>query len=135
MLPRVKGFLFASALTMTVLGFSHAAEIEGVSFESKQYAGDHLVALRGTGLPRYMAFIKVYVAAFCMPEEVSSVHALSDTPKRLEVNYFQAIKAKDFALSTEVWIAKNVDAGTFEQLRPGKSFLDPLRAQGSHEKR
>jgi hypothetical protein len=36
---------------------------------------------------------------------------LSDTPKRLEVEYFHALKGKDFGPATYKGLAKNLDGG------------------------
>lgn len=43
---------------------------------------------------------------------------LSDTPKRLEVEYFYPIKDEDFGPATNKVMAQNVDAETFERLKP-----------------
>ncbi|MGD9306309.1 MAG: chalcone isomerase family protein, partial [Desulfobacterales bacterium] len=44
--------------------------------------------------------------------------ALSSVPKRLEVEYFHAIKGEDFGPATRKMIAKNVDDQTYRRLQP-----------------
>jgi Chalcone isomerase-like len=51
---------------------------------------------------------------------------LRDVPKRLEIHYFQPIKTGDFARSTEVWIRKNVDEKTYENLRERVARINAL---------
>jgi hypothetical protein len=74
-----------------------AAEIKGVVFDDSLRLGDITLPLRGTGLLKYLVFIDAYVAAFYLAEEVPSQKALGDVPRRLEIQYFHAIKAEDFA--------------------------------------
>ena len=78
--------------------YSFGAEIEGVSFDNTVKAGDAQLTLVGTGLLCYMIFIKAYVAAFYLEEGANSRDALSDIPKRLEIEYFHTIYAEDLPL-------------------------------------
>lgn len=95
-----------------------AAEIEGVTFRDRFDANGTALELRGTGLFRYLVFIKAYVGALYMPAEVPSEEVLSDIPKRLEVEYFHAIKGEDFGTATNKVMPQNVDVETFERLKP-----------------
>ena len=94
-----------------------AAEIEGVNFDDRYTTAGTSLALRGTGLLRVMVFAKVYVGALYLPEDCSSKLALSDVPKRLEVEYFRSIAGDDFGFATHKKISENVDAQTYERLR------------------
>jgi hypothetical protein len=51
---------------------------------------------------------------------------MSDTGKRLELEYFRSIKGKDFGPATNKSIAKNVDSKTFDRLRPQIEFHNSL---------
>jgi hypothetical protein len=102
------------------------ATIEGVVFPDTHNAGNTTLPIRGLGLLRYMVFIKVYVAALYLPEEVPSESALSDTPKRLEINYFHAITGEDFARSTDEFIARNVPSEMMGRLRTQIDRLNRL---------
>jgi hypothetical protein len=95
-----------------------AAEIEGVTFEDSYTVDGIELPIRGTGLFRYLRFIKAYVGALYMLETIPSEEVLSDTPKRLEVEYFYPIKGEDFGPATNKVMAQNVDAETFERLKP-----------------
>jgi hypothetical protein len=94
-------------------------EIEGVSF-SPSIHGDNGAALelKGVGLLRYRVFFKGYVAALYLADSPRVGDAvLEDVGKRLEIEYFWPIRAEDFARVTIEGVARNVDAGTFENLR------------------
>ncbi len=95
-----------------------AAQVEIVYFPDRYAEGNVELKIRGTGLLRYMIFVKAYAGGLYLPEEVPSDDALSEVPKRLEVEYFQAIKGKDFGPATRKMIAKNVDKATFQRLEP-----------------
>ena len=93
-----------------------AAQVENVFFPDR-YAFDNMdLKIRGTGVLRYMVFVKAYAGGLYLPEEVHSDDALSEVPKRLEVEYFRAIKGKDFGPATRKMIAKNVDTLTLQRL-------------------
>jgi hypothetical protein len=64
-----------------------------------------------------MFFIKVYVAAFYVEDDVPSGEVLSDVPKRLEIHYFHGITAEDFVRSTDLFISRNVSENELPQLR------------------
>lgn len=99
-------------------GNLQAAQINKVFFEDAHRQTGITLPLRGTGLLKYLLFIDAYVAAFYLQEEVRAQDALGDVPKRLEIQYFQAIKAKDFAASTSKFIADNQDPETVARLQP-----------------
>lgn len=111
-------FLPLVAILMFSLVPIEAAQIEDVFFPD-EYAKDGInLKVRGTGLLRYMIFVKAYVGGLYLPEDVSSDAALSEVPKRLEVEYFHAIKGEEFGPVTRKMIAKNVDAQTYQRLQP-----------------
>ena len=95
-----------------------AAEIEGVTFQDRFNVNGTDLDIRGTGLFRYLKFIKAYVGALYMPANVPSEEVLNDIPKRLEVEYFYAIKGEDFGPATNKVMAQNVDAETLERIKP-----------------
>jgi hypothetical protein len=116
-MPTINIF-FIAALLMLFSQNLHAADIEGVTFNDALEISGIDLEIRGTGLFRHLAFIKAYVGALYMLPEVPSKMALSDTPKRLEVEYFHAIKGEAFGAATNKVMARNVDAETFERLKP-----------------
>lgn len=89
-----------------------AVEIEGISFAKTYRADATELHLRGYGLLRYLVFIKAYVGAFYMPPQENIQQALGTSPRRLELEYFHAISAADFAEATSEKIADNVPPET-----------------------
>ena len=103
-----------------------AAEMEGIRFDDRYALEDTSLELRGTGLLRVMVFAKVYVAALYLPADVPSKLALSDVPKRLEVEYFRSIAGDDFGLATRKKMPENVDPQTYERLLPRLEYHNSL---------
>ena len=104
----------------------NGAEIEGVQFENTYETDGIQMKIQGTGLLRYLGFIKAYVGAFYLEEGSYIEDVLSDKPKRLEVEYFHALKGEDFGISTNKVIAKNTDALTLEKIRPQIDYHNSL---------
>ena len=116
----------AMIITFAIAPGLHASEIEGVTFRDRFEVDGVELDIRGTGLFRYLKFIKAYVGALYMPADVASENVLSDIPKRLEVEYFHAIKGKDFGPATDKVMAQNVSAEAFERLRPLVEYHNSL---------
>jgi hypothetical protein len=94
-----------------------AKEIEGVRFANEIRDGAATLRLSDVGLLRYRYVIKAYVAALYLGEGVQPTDVLSDAPKRLEIEYFYAIKAPGFANATSEGIAANVSPEGLAKLR------------------
>ena len=103
-----------------------AAEIDDIYFDDHYTTADTSLQLRGTGLLRVMVFAKIYVAALYLPEDQPSKLALSDVPKRLEVQYLRSVAGKDFGPATNKKVSENVDPQTFEQLQPRLEYHNSL---------
>ena len=103
-----------------------AAEIKGLVFDDSLRLGDITLPLRGTGLLKYLVFIDAYVAAFYLEEEVPSHKVLDDVPKCLKIQYFHAIKAKDFAASKNKFIAAKQSSETVDALKPKIQQINAL---------
>lgn len=94
-----------------------AAQIEGVRFEPQVRVGDELLRLNGYALLRYKVVFKAYVAALYLGAPAKPEEVLGNNPKRLEIEYFWGISAKDFAKATLDGITANVAASDIERLR------------------
>jgi hypothetical protein len=105
---------------------SQAAEIEGVAFDERVTAGERVLALQSVGLVRYRIFFKGYVAALYLEEGTPPENVLEDVPKRLELEYFWSIAGEKFGPVAESALERNLDARSFERLRP--------RIEALHEK-
>lgn len=103
----------------------NAAEIQGIRFSDTYLAENTKLRLTGVGLLRYWGF-KAYVGAFYLDEGSSIDSFMSDTAKRIELEYFRSIKGKDFGPATNKSIARNVDSKTFDRLRSKIDFHNSL---------
>ena len=103
----------------------YAAEVEGVHYDDSYMADNRKLKLIGVGLLRYWGF-KAYTGSFYLEEGASINDALSDTAKRIELEYFRSIKGKDFGPATNKSIAKNVDSKTFTRLRSRIDYHNSL---------
>lgn len=105
---------------------SEARLIEGVYFTPRVTASDVPMVLSGVGLKRVWQVVKVSVAALYLGEGVAPATVLSNVPKRLEIEYFHAISARDFVTLTERLLQKNVDVQTLASLKPRVDRLNTL---------
>ena len=103
-----------------------AARIEGVEFSDSYIAQEKTLTLRGVGLLRYMVVIKAYVGALYMDRNQTADQIFQDVPKRLELHYFHAISAADFAESTRIMIEKNLTPQKAKILAPRIAQMNAL---------
>jgi hypothetical protein len=113
----IKGFL-AVLLYLALALEVEAKEIQGVRFGDEVRAGAVALRLNDVGLLRYRYVIKAYVAALYLGDGARADDVLADVPKRLEIEYFYAIKAAGFANATIEGIAANVSPEALAKLRP-----------------
>lgn len=106
-------------ITFLVLtSLAQGVEIEDVVFEDSVDVDGKTLSVRGTGLFRYLGVIKAYVGVLYVEKGIATENVLLDTAKRLEIEYFHAIKGRDFGPATNKVITKNTDPETLERLRP-----------------
>jgi hypothetical protein len=125
-MPITIKIVFTTALLLLTPPNLQAAEIEGITFRDRVEIDGAGLEIRGTGLFRHLTFIKAYVGALYMLPGVPSDMALTDTPKRLEVEYFHAIEGVAFGAATNKVMARNVGAETFERLEPLVAYHNSL---------
>ncbi|MGE0824157.1 MAG: chalcone isomerase family protein [Candidatus Binatia bacterium] len=104
---------------------AQAATIEGVTFADRYQAGTTTLFLNNVGLLRYRIIFKGYVAALYLGEGVQPENVLDNVPKRLELEYFWAIKGSDFGKAAETILAKNFSPA---QLAPLRLRLDQINS-------
>jgi len=126
----VLGLMVITVLSVTPN--AKGAEIEGIHFENTYETDGIKMKIQGTGLLRHLGFIKVYVGALYSEEGSSAEDVLSDKPKRLEVEYFHALKGEDFGIATNEVITKNTDALTLEKIRPQIDYHNSLYEDVQH---
>jgi hypothetical protein len=117
--------VFLSLLFFICTSFAYGAEVEGIKFDDTYAVEDNSMRLTGAGLLRYWGF-KAYTGALYLEEGASVDDVLADKAKRIELEYFRAIKGKDFGPATDKSIAKNVDAATYDRLRPRIDYHNSL---------
>ena len=97
---------------------ANAAEIEQVRFVDAYRLGRDTLELSNLGLMRYKGLLKAMVAGLYLPPGIAPTQALSDIPKRLEIEYFWSLRAKDIVKASDKLLADNVDETTLRKLRP-----------------
>ncbi len=100
--------VFLIATSTAFANPSANVDIAGVNFAKTYATPDGQLTFRGGALLRYLVFIKAYAGALYMPAGADHHQALGDVPRRLELSYFQAISADDFAKATRQKIADNL---------------------------
>jgi hypothetical protein len=93
-----------------------AVTIENVTFEDTHVAGQTTLVLHGAGVLRRFVW-KGYVAALYLEDGATPETVLSDTPKRLELEYFRSIKGPDFGEAADKVLAKNFPEEVIAPLR------------------
>ena len=99
-------------------GSASGAEIENVQFSDAYRVGDVTMRLNNVGLMRYKVVFKAMVAALYIAEGTPPDGVLNDVPKRLEIEYFWTLKAKDIVKASEQLLARNIDEPTLRKLKP-----------------
>ena len=88
-MPRIVLVITTFAILLFIAApSSHAVTVEGVDFAETYQVEDIELHLRGSGLLRYLVFIKAYVGAFYLPPQEDARQALGPTPRRLELEEF-----------------------------------------------
>lgn len=105
---------------------AQAATVEGVSFRPTYRAEGRTLTLHGAGLMRWKWVVKAYVAALYLDPGAQPLQVFDDVSKRLEIEYFHAIRASDFQNVTLDRIRLNVSGPEFERLRPRIEQLNRL---------
>lgn len=103
-----------------------ATEVENVTFDTQVMVGNQALDIRGAGVLRYMRFIKAYAGALYALPGLAPDAVLADTPKRLEVEYFYALKGKDFGPATYKGLSMNISAQEIERLRTRVDYHNSL---------
>lgn len=117
--------LVAGLLAPPAAEATGAVEVAGVRFASEYLAGGERLDLRGAALLRWRRVFKAYVAALYLPPLTPNRDALEDVPKRLEIEYFWAIRAEDLSRAADQLLSERLGEKMLATLR---SRLDELHA-------
>ncbi|MDA3898487.1 MAG: chalcone isomerase family protein [Desulfobacteraceae bacterium] len=126
MISKLQNIILYAAILLLLSVTAYSSMIEGVDFDNSAVVNGKKTTLRGTGLLRYMIFIKAYVGAFYLNEDFSNKDALGNVERRLVLHYFHAISAEDFADATTEIIEQNVSSDRFRVLQPQIRQLNNL---------
>ena len=113
-------------MTLLIVPPAGGTEVENVVFDKQVVVGKQALEIKGAGVLRYLRFIKAYAGALYAQPGLTPETVLSDTPKRLEIEYFHALKGKDFGPATYKGLSDNLDAGEIERLRPRIDYHNSL---------
>ncbi len=95
---------------------ANQVSVAGVEFQQQKTIHEVPLRLQGSGLFKYLSFIKVVAGSLYLLEEHHGARVFEDVPKNLEFEYFVSIKAKDFADATHEGIKRNVSARKYKQV-------------------
>ena len=98
-------FMFLVSVTTPASG----RVIEGVYFAPRIIVSDLPMELNGVGLKTVWRLYKVSAAALYLAPDVDPRDVLGGVPKRLEIEYFHPIAARDFVNLTDKLLRDNVD--------------------------
>jgi hypothetical protein len=84
-----------------------------------------VLKLRGGGLKKYLGF-KVWVSCIYLEEEVGSREALSDVPKKLEIDYLLKIPGAEIAKATQVGLENNLSKEAYKNLEEKINLVNSL---------
>ncbi|SFC30584.1 Chalcone isomerase-like [Marinospirillum celere] len=111
MIPRLIPTTLLCCLLLLAFPLLAKVEIEGVYFD-RQVDTEPRLELQGYGLLRYRLIIKAYVAAYYQSELDAPLTDMN-VSRKLEIEYFHAIKAEDFARVTRDGVKQNTDSVTY----------------------
>lgn len=113
-------------ITLWIPPAASATEADDVYFDSQVVVGNQALAIKGAGVLRYLRFIKAYAGALYTLPGLDPAAVLSDTPKRLEVEYFHALKGRDFGPATYKGLARSHDPQEIERLKTRIDYHNSL---------
>jgi hypothetical protein len=114
-------FFYGLSLTST-----HSREVAGVFFEDFVNAEYVTLSKRGEGLFRYLGLFRAYAGALYLEDGKPTEKVLSNSAKRLELEYFIDIKGDDFGPVTTKLLARNIDPESLAALKDRIKKLNSL---------
>lgn len=121
---RSRNLLFV--LVLALAPPAQARTVEGVRFPATVELSSARLELSGAALLRWKLVVRAYVAALYLGAGARPEDALSDVPKRLEIEYFHGIEAEDFARITSDRVRLNVSPAEYALLEPRIDALNRL---------
>ncbi|MFC2991670.1 chalcone isomerase family protein [Halomonas tibetensis] len=97
---------------------TETVEVKGATFATELEEAGQTYRLIGHGLFRYMIWT-AYAGAYYQADNRPEPAPLSAVPRRLELEYFHAIEADDFAAATRDSVRERLGESTYRDLLPG----------------
>jgi hypothetical protein len=115
---RLAGVLLAAmCLAPAVTGAS--VEENGAQFDERVELGGKALNLTGTGIVKYRIVFTVYAAGLYLPPGADADQALaSESPRRLEIEYFHDISADDIIRAANTKLDEQLDSAQLARLKP-----------------
>ena len=107
--------LLLAGLSLMPWAMASSVTEKGEVFERTVEEHGQRYSLIGSGVFRYMIWT-AYAGAYYQAEDEMQPQPLGDVPRRLELAYFHAIDAPDFAEATTESLQKSLTAYEFSQL-------------------
>ncbi|MFP4137535.1 MAG: chalcone isomerase family protein [Halomonas sp.] len=102
--------------------------VNGARFATELEVDGQPYRLIGHGLLRYMVW-DAYAGAYYQAPEARDPEPDAEIPRRLELEYFHAIEAEEFASVTREEVRKARDEADYQKLLPGlDDFTDAYRS-------
>jgi hypothetical protein len=112
-----KRSMYLHVILLLLLMGAGNVDASTVAFPPSYTVSRTTLELRGKSVLHYLMVIKAYAGAFYLEKGATGRKALADVAKRLELEYFHAIEAEDFARATRTMIAKNISKKHYMRLR------------------
>jgi hypothetical protein len=97
---------------------SRSAQVANVRFDDDLTTSAGRLRLLGTGLYYYKYFIKAAAAGLYLDDRASGGEVLADVAKRLEMQYFWAVKASDLVAGSSALLARNLSTSKRAAVQP-----------------
>lgn len=126
MTTRRQQHTIAITTAMLVIFLSAPVGATEVRFDERVEVRSNNLERMGTGILKYMGFIKAYAGALYTLPGTDPEAILDDSPKRLEVEYFVALKGEDFGPATYKGLTRNISADMIDRLRERIDYHNSL---------
>ncbi|MDR9438448.1 MAG: chalcone isomerase family protein [Halomonas sp.] len=114
-LPIHRSALLLAALAVAITAAAETVKIKGARFPAAFEANDRRHERIGHGLFRYMIW-DGYAGAYYQAQGFPRPAPQSEVPRRLELEYFHAIEAEEFAEATSESVRKALDDASYAEL-------------------
>ena len=124
--PKSMASIAVMLLIFVVASAPSTGRAEETRFDDQYRLGGDVLEVKGTGILRYLGFIKAYAGALYTLPGLDAEAVLADTPKRLEVEYFVPLAGEDFGPATYEGLSRNLSEEQIDKLRERIDYHNSL---------